>query len=191
MHHTDPAFASITVFSGPNAQFTILSPQPPPVNTPIVFSNTSSADAIRFKWTFGDGDSLLTTSRADVSHEFNATKIYTTCLTAFNANGCVDTFCLQVQVIVEPSLDVPNAFTPTSGDVNSKIFVRGFAIGKMKFIIWNRWGQKVFETEDRRTGWDGKYKGVIQPMDAYAYTLEVEFTDGTKATKKGDITLIR
>jgi len=86
---------------------------------------------------------------------------------------------------------VPNAFTPASGDVNSKIFVRGFAIGKMKFIIWNRWGQKVFETEDRRTGWDGKYKSVLQPMDAYAYTLEVEFTDGTKATKKGDITLIR
>ena len=187
----DSASASITVFSGPNAQFTILSPQPPPVNTAIVFSNTSSADAIRFKWTFGDGDSLLTTSRADISHEFNATKIYTTCLIAFNANGCIDTFCLPVQVIVEPSLDVPNAFTPTSGDVNSKIFVRGFAIGKMKFIIWNRWGQKVFETEDRRTGWDGKYKGVIQPMDAYAYTLDVEFTDGTKATKKGDITLIR
>ena len=187
----DSAFASITIYAGPNAQFSILSPQPPPLNTAIIFSNSSSSDAIRFKWLFGDGDSLLTTTRADISHEFNATKIYNTCLIAFNANGCVDTFCLPVEVIVVPALDVPNAFTPSTGDVNSKIFVRGFAIGKMKFIIWNRWGQKVFETEDRRTGWDGKYKGVIQPMDAYAYTLEVEFTDGTKATKKGDITLIR
>jgi gliding motility-associated-like protein len=61
----------------------------------------------------------------------------------------------------------------------------------MKFTIWNRWGQKVFETENRKIGWDGKYKNALQPMDVYAYTLEVEFTDGTKASKKGDITLIR
>ncbi|MDQ3550620.1 MAG: gliding motility-associated C-terminal domain-containing protein, partial [Bacteroidota bacterium] len=60
-----------------------------------------------------------------------------------------------------------------------------------KFIIWNRWGQKVFETENRKQGWDGRYKGAVQPMDVYVYTLEVEFTDGTKAVKKGDITLIR
>ncbi|MFI5129609.1 MAG: gliding motility-associated C-terminal domain-containing protein [Chitinophagales bacterium] len=61
----------------------------------------------------------------------------------------------------------------------------------MQFIIWNRWGQKVFQTNDYREGWDGKVKGTVQPMDVYAYTLEVEFFDGTKATKKGDITLLR
>jgi hypothetical protein len=54
-----------------------------------------------------------------------------------------------------------------------------------------RWGQKVFETNDVNIGWDGKFKGVVQPMDVYAYTLSVEFFDGKKATKKGDITLIR
>ena len=61
----------------------------------------------------------------------------------------------------------------------------------MKFTIYNRWGQKVFQTENRKVGWDGKYNGVVQPMDVYVYTLEVEFVDGTKASKKGDITLIR
>jgi hypothetical protein len=49
----------------------------------------------------------------------------------------------------------------------------------------------VFESNSKESGWDGKYKGVLQPMDVYAYTLDVEFTDGTKASKKGDITLIR
>ena len=98
---------------------------------------------------------------------------------------------MPVTTIVVPGLDVPNAFTPNSGDVNSKIFVKGFGIAKMRFIIWNRWGQKVFETGNRLEGWDGKVKGVVQPMDVYAYTLEVEFFDGTKTTKKGDITLIR
>jgi gliding motility-associated-like protein len=58
-------------------------------------------------------------------------------------------------------------------------------------MIWNRWGQKVFESADINSGWDGKFKGVVQPMDVYAYTLDVEFFDGTKVNKKGDITLIR
>ena len=71
------------------------------------------------------------------------------------------------------------------------VYVRGFGIGKMTFTIWNRWGQKVFETNNRFQGWDGKLKGAVQPMDVYAYTLMVEFTDGTKTTKKGDLTLIR
>ena len=96
-----------------------------------------------------------------------------------------------MQVIVEPSLDVPSAFTPTSGDVNSKIFVRGFAIGKMKFIIWNRWGQKVFETTSTKAGWDGTYKGNAQPMDVYAYTLDASLPEGAKLRKTGDITLLR
>ena len=69
--------------------------------------------------------------------------------------------------------------------------VRGFGIAKMQFTIWNRWGQKVFETTDRNKGWDGKVKGAVQPMDVYAYTLNVEFFDGAKTTMKGDITLIR
>ena len=75
--------------------------------------------------------------------------------------------------------------------MNSKIFVKGFGITKMTFIIWNRWGQKVFETNDKNIGWDGKFNGAVQPMDVYAYTLDVEFFDGKKTTKKGDITLIR
>ncbi len=140
---------------------------------------------------FGDGDSLITISRGPIDHEFNATKTFEVLLIAYNSNGCADTARRLVTAIVEPAVDVPNAFTPLSGDINSVVIVRGYAIGKMKFIIWNRWGQKVFETENRKVGWDGRYKGVLQPMDVYAYTLEVEFTDGTKASKKGDITLIR
>jgi gliding motility-associated-like protein len=61
----------------------------------------------------------------------------------------------------------------------------------MTFRIYNRWGQLVFQSASLNQGWDGKYKGVLQPMDAYGYSLEVEFSDGTRTTKKGDITLIR
>jgi gliding motility-associated-like protein len=110
---------------------------------------------------------------------------------ATNQIGCADTVCKPVQTLIEPAVDVPTAFTPLSGDINSVVYARGFGIAKMKFIIYNRWGQKVFESDTKTTGWNGKYKGVLQPMDVYAFTLEVQFSDGTKATKKGDITLIR
>ena len=61
----------------------------------------------------------------------------------------------------------------------------------MKFTVWARWGEKVFETNSKQSGWNGYYKGKLLPMDVYAYTLDVEFSDGTKTTKTGDITLIR
>ncbi|HLG38689.1 MAG TPA: PKD domain-containing protein, partial [Chitinophagaceae bacterium] len=187
---TDVVTGSIIVYEAPTASFSY-TPVTPVENTPNIFTNLSSPNAVRFKWLFGDGDSLVTTSREPVEHQYNASGTFTACLIAYNEIGCSDDTCQQVSTIVIPALDVPNAFTPNSGDVNSKIFVRGFGITKMRFIIWNRWGQKVFETANRSEGWDGKVKGVVQPMDVYAYTLDVEFFDGKKATKKGDITLIR
>ncbi len=187
---SDSTRSTITIFGNPVADFSA-APQPPIVNTPIVFTNLSSADAVRFLWQFGDGDTLRTTSRQPVSHEYNASTTFDACLIAYNANGCPDTLCRPVSALIETAVDVPNAFTPLSGDINSRVLVRGFGIAKMKFIIWNRWGQKVFEADNKSNGWDGRYKGVLQPMDVYAYTLEVEFSDGTRTTKKGDITLIR
>jgi gliding motility-associated-like protein len=181
---------TITVFGKPAADF-MASPQPPVTNMPISFTNLSSPDAVRFKWLFGDGDSLITTSRNVVSHEYNATKTYTACLIAFNQANCPDTVCKQVQTLIEPAVDVPNAFTPGKNGENSTVYVRGFGIAKMKFTIWARWGEKVFETNSKKVGWDGTYKGKLLPMDVYAYTLDVEFSDGTKTTKTGDITLIR
>jgi gliding motility-associated-like protein len=186
---TDTARATIVVYEKPTAAFTY-APVTAIENTPNVFDN-GSVKAIRYKWIFGDGDTLLTTSMAPVEHQYNATGTFNACLVAFNEVGCTDTACHLINTKVVPALDVPNAFTPNTGTVNSKIFVRGFGIAKMRFTIWNRWGKKVFETTSGNEGWDGKVKGVVQPMDVYAYTLEVEFFDGTKASKKGDITLIR
>lgn len=187
---TDTKSFTLVVYDQPVASFSF-TPTVPIDNTPTTFTNQSSANSNRFKWLFGDGDSLVTTSRDPVVHQYNATGTFNACLIAYNAAGCADDTCQLVRTQVTPAVDVPNAFTPNSNDVNSKVFVRGFGITKMRFIIWNRWGQKVFETANRNEGWDGRVKGIVQPMDVYAYTLEVEFFDGKKASKKGDITLIR
>ena len=187
---TDDFSQTIVVSDKPTANFSY-TPTVPVENTPNIFTNLSSPNAVSFKWLFGDGDTLFTTSRATIEHQYNSTGTFNACLIAYNSVGCPDTLCMPVTTIVVPALDVPNAFTPNSNDINSKIHVRGFGIAKMRFIIWNRWGQKVFETNNRLDGWDGRVKGALQPMDVYAFTLDVEFFDGTKTTRKGDITLIR
>lgn len=187
---TDTTSFQITVQDNPVADFTA-SPQPPSVNTAISFNNLSSPDAISFTWSFGDGETLNTTSRSVVQHEYNATGSFDVCLIARNASGCEDTLCRPVETLVDPAVDVPNAFTPGQPGANSVVYVRGYGIAKMKFTVYARWGEKVFETTSKAMGWNGYYKGKLLPMDVYAYTLDVEFSDGTKTRKTGDITLIR
>jgi gliding motility-associated-like protein len=186
----DSVQTTIVVQSGPTAAFQI-APTVPTENIPYVFSNNSSANATRFKWTFGDGDSLLTNSRSAIEHQYTTTGTFNACLFAYNQLACSDTTCTALKTIVVPRLDVPNAFTPLGANNANRVYVMGFAIARIKFTIYNRLGQKIFETTDIKQGWDGRFNGVIQPMDVYAYTLEATFTDGTKASKKGDITLLR
>jgi gliding motility-associated-like protein len=147
-----------------------------------------SIGALSYLWKFGDGD---TSTLVNPSHQYNETGTFLAELIAFNEAGCTDTFSLQVRVIVIPLLDVPNAFIPAQGGTNSIVKVAGFGIGKMMWKIYNRWGQLVFESTAVSQGWNGYYKGKLQPTDVYAYTLDVEFTDGKKLRKTGDITLLR
>ncbi len=53
----------------------------------------------------------------------------------------------------------------------------------MSWKIYNRWGQKVFETNNRKLGWDGTKDGQVLPLDVYTYTLDVEYFDGKKYRK--------
>ena len=162
-------------------------PNPPEPNVPVRFTNTSQfADS--YVWIFGDGE---ISTQYQPTHEYNATGTYNAKLVAISRAGCTDTFPLIVNVIVNPLLDVPNAFTPGRFGINSIINVRGFGIEKMDWKIYNRWGQKIFQSDNKRTGWDGTYRGKLQPTDTYIYTLDVLFTDGKTLRKKGDITLLR
>ena len=180
------AFFAITVFPIPTANFT-WTPNPPIENTITRFTNLSIG-ANRYLWDFGDGES---STAVNPSHLYNATGVYKATLYAFNVADCVDSITLDVPILIRPLLDVPNAFTPGRFGKNGIIKVEGFGIGKMSWKIYNRWGQVVFSTSDRSQGWDGTFRGQVQAMDVYTYTLDAEFTDGTKVRKTGDITLLR
>lgn len=186
----DTTVFAITVRDNPTAGISF-SPDPPESNTPVTFTNNSFG-ANRYKWLFGDGDTL-NTLRIDttVRHLYNASGTYNACLVAYNDAGCADTSCLPLVITIVPGFNVPNAFSPNGDGVNDKIFVRGFGIAKMNWKIYNRWGTLVYFGTSPNQGWDGTYKGKLQPQEVYHYTLELEFSDKERATKKGDITLLR
>ncbi len=179
-------FYFITIIKKPVALFDY-TPRPPIPNRPTQFINLSTFSE-RYLWTFGDGES---STAFEPLHEYEKPGNYTVTLFVFNKSTCTDSFPLVVNVIINPLLDVPNAFTPGKFGENAIVYVRGFGINKMDWRIYNRWGELVFQSSNRRNGWDGYYKGKLQPMDVYTYTLDVEFLDGKKLRRTGDISLLR
>ncbi|WP_110056216.1 PKD domain-containing protein [Chitinophaga sp. S165] len=184
---TDDTTMVITVFPPPTADFDY-SPTKPVENTPITFTNQSSPDAVNFLWEFGDGEG---STLPNPVYQYNKTGVYDVYLISRNSAGCQDTAHKQVSAIVIPLFDIPSAFSPNRDGVNDVFLVKGFGIAKFNMKIYNRWGQMVFETNDPLLGWDGSFKGAVQPMDAYAFVINVEFSDGTTATKNGSVTLLR
>jgi len=183
-------YFTITINPNPSASFTY-SPNPTEPNTAVSYLN-SSVGANRYKWLFGDNDTLFTI-RPDttVRHLFNASGTYNSCLVAYNNAGCSDTTCLPISVTINSLLDVPNAFSPNGDGQNDKVYVRGYGIDRMTWTIYNRWGAVVYKSTDPYEGWDGRFNGKLQPQDVYHYTLVIEFSSKERMTKKGDITLLR
>jgi gliding motility-associated-like protein len=119
-----------------------------------------------------------------------STKYYVKATTQW---GCSVIDSVSINVNTETVLALPNAFVPgNSGDPNStfKVLKQGLA-SIHYFRIYNRWGNRVFETDDINVGWDGTYKGIPQPYDVYVYEIEAVTSTGQTFTKAGNVTLIR
>ncbi|MBI4947337.1 MAG: gliding motility-associated C-terminal domain-containing protein, partial [Bacteroidetes bacterium] len=114
------------------------------------------------------------------------------CVTVTDANWCSNSACVKVTVEM-PCGDVfvPSAFSPNNDGINEIECVLGNCIATLHFSIYDRWGNKVFETTDPQTCWDGMYKGKAINSSAFVYYMEATLTSGEKISKKGNISLIR
>lgn len=140
------------------------------------------------------------TPAASVTNASSATTIATPMESTTYVVNVSDGECaLQASVRVQvedfvcgsPSLFLPNAFTPDANDKNEKLFVRGNNITSMYLAIYNRWGERVFESRSISDGWDGTYKGRDCDPAVYVYYLEVVCAGGATFKQEGNITLIR
>jgi gliding motility-associated-like protein len=107
----------------------------------------------------------------------------------------VSVICLDCPVdssdTLANDLFIPDAFSPNGDGKNDNLFVRGNNIQELYFAVYDRWGEKVFETTDKNNGWDGTYKGKQLNGAVFVYYCKGKYTDGTAFNLKGDITLIR
>jgi gliding motility-associated-like protein len=91
----------------------------------------------------------------------------------------------------EPYIFIPNAFTPNGDGTNDLFRVRSELIIQLEMRIFNRWGEKVFQTSQLDSGWDGTYQGKILSPDVFGYFVEATCYNGEKFVKKGNVTLLQ
>jgi gliding motility-associated-like protein len=113
-------------------------------------------------------------------------------LAKYNTAGCEARDDINIKVFIKPDLYVPTAFTPNGDGLNDYSVVIPAGIKELKYFkIFNRWGEMVFSTKDALKGWDGIYKGQLQPTAVFVWeTLAIDY-NGNTIFKKGTVTLIR
>jgi len=90
-----------------------------------------------------------------------------------------------------PYVFVPNAFSPNADGENDILYVRGHSIKSIEFRVFNRWGEKVFESHDINQGWDGTFKGKLCDPDVFDYYLNVECIGEEHKQLQGNVTILR
>ena len=114
---------------------------------------------------------------------------------AVNDDGCEESVDVAVIVIRpkcnEEDVFMPNVFSPNQDNNNDILRIESKFIESVEMYIYDRWGEKVFETKDIANWWDGSYKGSELPPDVYGYYFKVVCNDGQKYSKKGNVTLLK
>jgi gliding motility-associated-like protein len=164
------------------------------LNTEASFINTSTGSG-NYIWNFGDG-SPTTTEESPIHGfpEFESGE-YTVTLIAINAAGCSDTITQSIVVQEELIFYVPNSFTPDGDEFNQTfhpVFSSGFDPFDFSLLIFNRWGEVIFESRDTTIGWDGTYHG--QSAQDGTYTWKIEFKESASDKRRmemGHVNMLR
>jgi gliding motility-associated-like protein len=116
-------------------------------------------------------------------------------VTVSDANNCKQVISVLFDVTIIDCIPtviyVPNVFSPNGDGANDVVYVHGEMVKELTFIIYDRWGEKIFETNDISQGWDGTFRGKKMPQAVYAYYLKVSGANNTEIIKKGNISLVR
>lgn len=182
----------ITVYPKPTSKF-IADPEIVSVIKPIIFFDNLSLLADTNIWDFGDG-SYSTIENPYHTYPTYPTGNYNTQLVVITQNNCKDTSYLTVTIQDEYTFYAPTAFSPDRDGINDYFKVYGNGIGERNFkmIIYDRWGEIVFETEDYQLGWDGKINsGDYGTPGVYTWLVYYQNDNGVSISKTGAVTLLK
>lgn len=152
-------------------------------NTGVNFTNESQ-NGVTYRWEFGDG---FASAELNPTHTYNTPGEYMVTLTVTNSEGCVSEIVHGPFVIFSPELFIPNVFSPNDDNVNDLFLVRYTGSQPFNLQVFDRWGVKVHEDNNKTTGWNGKdADGANVSEGVYYYRVKVGDKDYA-----GNITLVR
>lgn len=151
--------------------------------------NVFSGTDFSYLWTPSDG--LSCTDCFDPTAQPLISTLYK--MQVSDTLGCfnmLDSVFIEVKVAF--TLEIPEGFTPNGDGLNDRIFVRGWGLKELlKFQIYNRWGEVVYESTDFQEGWDGNFKGEPQGIETYVFIVQALTFNDEVIFKKGNFKLIR
>ncbi|MGZ4055048.1 MAG: PKD domain-containing protein [Bacteroidia bacterium] len=140
---------------------------------------------------FGDGDSLVGCNWTDAVHNYQNEGTYTITQIVTNADGCSDTAKINVTIEFDNTLFAPNAFTPGGNGLNDIFKLYGVGIIDFKLMIFDRWGEMIFQSDDINKGWDGFYKGNPVELGVYVWKANYDTKKLRGQFRIGHVTVIR
>ena len=160
----------------------------------IAYGSTIQLNAdneVVYTWKPDDG----TLSNPNINDPIASPSVTTTyTVYGLDTNGCIDSANVTIHVDSSFTEDMPSGFTPNNDGLNDlfRLPQSGDKYAKLvEFRVYNRWGELVFNTNNKSVGWDGTYHGVPQDMGVYFYEIIVGTPGGEDITYKGSVTLIR
>jgi gliding motility-associated-like protein len=185
------------VYVLPNAFFDIKPRRVYANEQPVLFDNQSDNGAFpvegnRYLWDFGDGAGSDANSPV---HMYQRAGNYDVTLNVWTDKGCYDVYEYKAAVLVEPigRIVFPNVFSPEAQLEENKVFKPGIIdfVDDYHLMIFNRWGELIFESFNQDTGWDGMVNGEVAKEDVYVWKVEGKYTNGQTFVLTGDVTLLR
>ncbi|MCB0478518.1 MAG: PKD domain-containing protein [Crocinitomicaceae bacterium] len=185
---TDTITKNYDIYPGPDAAFTV-NPTSAGIQTDITFTDISQSNfpIVDWYWDYNDGNSG--TDSVVSIHQYAEGWNYQVMMVVTDENGCIDTAYNNVVIFVPPV--VPTGFSPNGDGNNDRLFVYGGPYKEFEFVVYNNWGERIYQSNNIQDGWDGMYKGAEQPIGVYVWTARVVAHDDQEFTLKGDVTLIR
>ena len=173
--NSDTAINYINVYANPIADFTY-GPQPTSIYDPNINFTDQSWNAAQWQWNFSG---LGNSTQEHPSFDFTNAGSYEVGLLVTTLNGCTDSTTNTVIIGDEADVFVPNSFTPDGDGLNDYFFpvLKGFDAEGYTFMVFDRWGELLFQSSSLSGRWDGTYKG--EPVQEGVYIWKL------KATAKG------
>ena len=183
----------ITVYKKPKADF-FLEPDMVSILKPIVYFDNISEGGTNSYWDFGDG-TTLNTNVTTVNHIYQDTGLFHVRLITETNEYCLDTAILDVKVYEESTFFAPNVFSPLSQNEEKRVFrpyISGIVPDQYHLIVYDRWGEKVFESFNYSHGWDGRIKGKeIGKEGTYTWILVYKDQANKEFIEKGSVLLLK